>query len=257
MKIFFENLKRNFTVIFILAFRTLEKLLDKGEFKALIYIMIGLIVAWHIYTPVHELLHVAGCLMVGGTVEELALKPQYGGTLLQHIFPFIVPESEYAGQLTGFTTPNKWGYAVVDFLPFALSLFGGLLMAWCYQKKNKALFGFALILAFVPIMSLPGDFFEAASLATSEWLFYLKPELGDRFLLSDDAFKLFGDLWTQDGFTLIVSLFFGITVLLAICFIALWVVLQALLVQWVYGHDFLQLIRANGTPDKVEISTPE
>ena len=54
-------------------------------------ILLGLVVFWHLYTPVHELLHVGACVLGGGTVSELALKPQYGGTLLAHIFPFITP----------------------------------------------------------------------------------------------------------------------------------------------------------------------
>ncbi len=242
MSLFLKTIWSDITLVFVLSYRTLEKLLDTGEYKKLLFLLVGLIIAWHVYTPIHELLHVAGCLMTGGTVEELALKPQYGGTILQEFFPFIVPDSDYAGQLTGFTTPNKWAYAVVDFTPFVLSLFGGLTMAVCYEKRWTWLFGVATILSFVPIVSLPGDFFEAASLATSEWLGMISENAGYRLLISDDVFKLIPTLIENQQMNITVSFFILVTVLLAILFILVLFALQGRIVNWVYGSDFCKQI---------------
>jgi len=243
-----HNVKRMWNLfldLFRLSYFTMETLLDKGGQKRLIFMMVGLLVAWHIYTPVHELLHVAGCVMSGGTVQELALKPQYGGTILKEIFPFIVPESDYAGQLTGFTTPNKWSYAIVDLLPFILSLFGAQLMFWCRKKQNTWLFGLALILAFVPFMSLTGDFFEAASLITSEGLSVFQPELGTSFLVSDDAFKLVGSLWETDQLGFTVTSFLILTVCIAMLLIFLLSVLQIMLVKWINKLDCILPVGGN------------
>jgi len=246
----FRELWSDVVLVFAMAYRTLEKLLESGEYKKLAIMMVGLIVAWHIYTPIHELLHVGACLMVGGTVEELALKPQYGGTLLQGIFPFIVPESDYAGQLTGFTTPNKWGYAVVDFLPFVLSFFGGILITWCYKKKSTIMYGTAVILAFVPIISLPGDFFEAASLATSEWLGTFSPELGDSFLISDDAFKLFGNLWTEGQFSVLIIFSYIVTAILSLFLVISLFSFQGRMMRWVYGKEFFLSLQKETSSSK-------
>lgn len=236
----------------VLAFRTLERLLDTGQYRTLAVIMAGLLIAWHLYTPIHELLHVAGCVFTGGTVEELALKPQYGGTVLQHVFPFITPESDYAGQLTGFSTPNKWSYAVVDFLPFVLSIPAGLLMVWCYRNRNTWLFGLALILAFVPIMSITGDFFEGASLVTSEMLSWMEPSLGDRFLISDDMFKLVGELMENQQMTAMIGFMIAVTFLLGTTFIYLLMFLQGYLVHKLYGEDILSKLANAGADERAK-----
>jgi hypothetical protein len=177
-----------------LAFATFESLLHRYDLKALFTSVIWLIVFWHIYTPIHELLHVAAAIMTGGSVSELALKPQYGGNLLQPIFPFIVPESDYAGQLTGFEVPNDFAYAFVDFLPYVLSIPGALLIVWAARRASTALFALGVILAFIPLMSIPGDYYEAVSLATTRIAHSFDPSLDPRLLVSDDVFKSIGDL---------------------------------------------------------------
>jgi len=165
-----------------------------GGWKSLVIVMIGLIIAWHIYVPIHELLHVAACLMTGGEVESLALQPRYGGTLLQPIFPFIVPDSEYAGQLTGFTVPNHLAYAFVDLLPYLPSLFGLTLVVYTQRKRLPWLFGAAVILTLIPLMSIPGDYYEAASLVTTRIAESIDPTLPSGVLISDDAFRSIGVL---------------------------------------------------------------
>jgi len=178
---------------FRLTMRTFEFLLLKGV-PALVLTLLGVIVFWHIYTPIHELIHVGVCLLGGGTVEELALKPQYGGTLLKAIFPFIVAESDYAGQLTGFSTPNYFVYALVDMGPYILSLFGLTLVEWVRRRNQSFIFGLAVILTFIPFFSIPGDYYEAASLVTTQIAEAVDPSLAKGVLISDDFFKSVGQL---------------------------------------------------------------
>lgn len=168
----------------------LEQIMAKGRMIDVAWLMLSLTLFWFIYTPVHELLHVAGCLVSGGSVSELALAPQYGGRLLQNVFPFIRPESNYAGQLTGFTTPSIWSYFVTDMAPYVLSLLGLPLLAVAGKRRSAWIAGPGFLLAFVPFMSIPGDLYEAVSLLTSPVgeLFH-RPGLSG-YLVSDDVFKL-------------------------------------------------------------------
>lgn len=172
----------------------LESSLEPRPVLKLVVMMAGLLIAWHVYVPIHELMHVAGCKLGGGTVESLALSPQYGAHALGIVFPFVVPESEYAGQLTGFTTPNAWAYALTDFFPYLFSLFGVALLEWCRRKRAAWLMGSGFILAFVPVMSIPGDYYEACSLITSPIAGAWHTPAQSDILVSDDVFKLVGEL---------------------------------------------------------------
>lgn len=183
---------------FLLTMNGFEQLLLRGGNRALFGMMVSLVVFWHLYTPVHELLHVAACLSGGGTVSELALKPQYGGTLLAKVFPFVVADSDYAGQLTGFTTPNDLVYAWVDLAPYLLSLPGLVVLVIGVQQRRVWLFGPAMVLTWVPLMSFSGDFFELVSLAATRLVPMLDPTQPARLLVSDDGFKLLGVL-VEDG----------------------------------------------------------
>lgn len=199
---------------FVFSFRALEGLMVKGRMLDVVLLMLGLMVAWFIYTPIHELLHVAGCEWSGGHVSELALAPEYGAHLLREIFPFVVPESDYAGQLTGFTVPSRMSYVVTIMLPYVLSLAGLPLLEWCRRKTNVGLAGLAYILAFVPFMSIPGDMFEVVSLFVSPiGEVFTYPGL-DGYLVSDDVFKLIGILrdtgqWSGTNQVLVGVTFIG------------------------------------------------
>lgn len=223
-----------------LAFFSFESLLNRYDLKALFGSVLWLVLFWHLYTPIHELLHVAAALMTGGTVTELALKPQYGGTLLQPIFPFIVAESDYAGQLTGFTVPNDLAYAFVDFLPYVLSLPGAWLLIMARKKASTALFGLGVILAFIPLMSVPGDYYEAVSLATTRIAHSFDASLDPRLLVSDDVFKSIGDLSEAgllNGTTLSLIILGGLgAVYLALATLGI----QWLLAQKLFGSEALQ-----------------
>ncbi len=231
---------------FRLTMNGFEQLLLRGGNSALIGMMVSLVVFWHVYTPVHELLHVAACLSGGGTVSELALKPQYGGTLLAEVFPFVVADSDYAGQLTGFTTPNDWVYAWVDLAPYLLSLPGLVLLVIAVQRRRVVLFGPAMVLTWVPLMSFSGDFFELVSLVATRLVPWLDATQPARLLVSDDGFKLVGVLaeagllWGPLG--LVTAAMFGA---------AVWVSCLVIVVQLHLVHRVWR-----GFPDLKYVETP-
>ncbi|HKI49122.1 MAG TPA: hypothetical protein VKA69_07325 [Desulfobacteria bacterium] len=184
-----------------LSLLAVEQVINEAGYKGLFKMLLGLILFWHIYVPVHELLHVSGCLLGGGEVESLNLKPQYGGWILQKLFPFVIPESDYAGRLTGFKTPNSWAYALVDLFPYSISFFGITLIEFCRRKKLAVLLGLGIILAFVPFISIPGDYYEAVSLATTQLGEAINPALQAGAFVSDDVFrsiKQLGEAGTLD-----------------------------------------------------------
>lgn len=231
-------------------FDCFESILNRSGNKGLILVLLGVVVWWHIYTPIHELLHVAACLAGGGSVTELALKPQYGGTILQHIFPFIVPESEYAGQLTGFSTPNYFVYALVDFAPYILSLVGVSLIELCRRGNRSFVFGLAVILTLIPIMSLPGDYYEAASLITTQIAESLDETLPEGVMISDDVFKSVSTLKEKGHWGGPVPLLVGVGVVLGIWFILLTLALQIFVARWMVDESLFRPV--SGTVDNSE-----
>ena len=235
----------------------LDNLLGDSGMKNLALLLLGVVVFWHIYTPVHELMHVAACFLGGGTVEELALKPQYGAHLLQKVFPFVVPHSDYAGQLTGFTTPNYGVYALVDFFPYLLSLVGVVLAEWCRRRAKVFLFGLAIILIYIPVMSLPGDFYEAASLITTQIAEMNDPQLEAGVLISDDVFRSLGELKETGLLTVTNGALVLLGLALAAWFVLLVLVLQAWVARKVLGTAFFDTelaieTKVDNTPEKVE-----
>lgn len=138
-----------------------------GRAAALLAVFAGLALGWWIYVPVHELLHVAGCVATGGAVERLDLDPLYGAALLARIFPFVHSGSEYAGRLSGFDTRGSDGiYLATDLAPFLLALLPGLWALRAAARRRRALlFGLALPFAYAPWLSLTGDAYEIGSLA--------------------------------------------------------------------------------------------
>ncbi|CAM2068586.1 hypothetical protein SCOR_24665 [Sulfidibacter corallicola] len=227
-----------FKPLFLHALACFESLLDKGGTRTLLVVLVSLVIFWHIYTPIHELLHVGACLAGGGTVTELALKPQYGGHLLARIFPFVVAESEYAGQLTGFTTPNYWVYALVDLAPYVLSLPGILLLELSRRRNWAPLFSVGMVLAFVPLMSVTGDYYELVSLVFTQLAEAMRPDWPAGVLIADDWFKLMGDL-REAGRLDAVSGSLAVFGLLA----GIWAAMVTLACQWhlavrVFGAGF-------------------
>jgi hypothetical protein len=132
----------------------------------LVWVFVGLGVGWWIYVPVHELLHVAGCVLTGGSVSQLEVDPLYGGAILAQIFPFVVAGGDYAGRLSGFETGGSdLVYLATVFAPFLLALLPGV---WALRLAGRSgrpwTVGLALPTATAPLLSLPGDAYELGSI---------------------------------------------------------------------------------------------
>jgi len=161
--------------------------------KTLLLLFSGLAIGWWLYVPVHELFHAAGCILGGGDVHRLEIKPLYGGTILSQLFSFVVSGGDYAGRLTGFDTHGSdWTYGLLIFFPFILSFFGFIFLELATRKKSAFVFAFFLPVTFAPLISLTGDFFELGSLL----IFQIWPGSGgmNRALISDDIFRLMEEL---------------------------------------------------------------
>lgn len=225
-----------------------ENILLTDGYRSLFKIMASVVVFWHIYTPIHELLHVAGCVLGGGTVESLALQPQYGAHLLQKIFPFIVPDSDYAGQLTGFTTPNAWVYAMVDYMPYLLSLPGLWLIQLSQTKKSAVLFGIAILLVLIPIPGFIGDYYEACSLLMS-WFGEIWLGWPSNFLLTDDLPRYIMDHVEAGTLNLSIVFMATLTLLGAIYTICITLVLEILILERIFGKKLVDIHEFNLTKD--------
>lgn len=212
--------------VFVELYQTMESLiLAKGN-MGLVLMLVSLIVFWHLYTPIHELLHVLGVVLTGGEVGSLALKPQYGGLILANIFDFVVPESEYAGQLVDFQVPCDLAYYLVDVLPYSLSLFGCFAAVLAKRFQSPMIFGVAVILSLIPLLSLPGDFYEASSLMVT-YLFPLSDSFEPRLLVHDDLIKLIGLLIDSGQMSSAILL----RLVLGVC-LGLWQILLLFGLQW-------------------------
>lgn len=150
------------------AFLGLERCLTKG-WTALVIVMLGLIVGWWVYVPLHELAHAYACMAFGGEVSQLEISPEYGGALLARVFPFVVSGSEYAGRLSGFDTGGSdLVYLATDFGPFLFTLFPGVFLLRRSARAGRAfLFGFFVPWALAPYASLTGDAYEIGSIVTT------------------------------------------------------------------------------------------
>ncbi|MCH8149947.1 MAG: hypothetical protein IH987_18535 [Planctomycetes bacterium] len=176
----------------------------RSPFKAMGPMMISIVVVWFLYVPVHELLHVAGCLMTGGEVTRLELSARYGANFLKEIFPFIVSGSNYAGQLTGFDTKGSdFIYLATDFLPFALSVLIGVpVIHFCMRGRRPILFGLGVVIGLAPFYNMPGDYYEMGSIMTTRvatWVTGSAPAIAFEGIRSDDIFSLMSDLFNDPG----------------------------------------------------------
>ncbi|MBI4717533.1 MAG: hypothetical protein HY763_06995 [Planctomycetes bacterium] len=160
----------------------------------------AMVVTWFLYVPIHELLHVFGCTVFGGTVSELELKPMYGGTLLAQWFPFVKPGGSYAGRLSGFDyRGSDWIYLSTDFMPFVLSVCVGVpLMRLCTRRRRPGLLGPAVVVGLAPFYNIPGDYFEMASIMVTRAATVVSGGGGGPPVLagirSDDIFALLDSL---------------------------------------------------------------
>ncbi len=169
MKFFFKQ-------PFIDVLNCLERLIDPRRRRqpptVLLVVLGSLVVTWFVYVPIHELLHVGGCVWTGGEVSRLDLSPRYGAALLKNIFPFISSGSDYAGQLKGFDTHGSdLCYMATVFGPFALTVLIGVpLIKIVGRRRHPLLLGVAIVVGLAPFYNVPGDYFEMGSILTTRAL---------------------------------------------------------------------------------------
>ena len=236
----------------------------RNPIKALAPLFLTLIVSWVVYVPIHELLHAFGCWAAGGTVTRLEIKPFYGGSLLAKMFPWVVSGSEYAGRLSGFRTfGSDVIYLATDFGPFLLSVFLGVpLLKLCKGRRRIVLFPMGIVLGLAPFSSLPGDYFEMASIITTRASTPLarlvnpsaakaagtpcpdkegSSTAGFRCLRSDDVFKLIETYCTKPA-----ELYLhGVGEMMAaagVILVTLVVALMLAFLTYALGHGFSRLI---------------
>lgn len=200
---------------------------------SLAWIMAGLLLGWWVYVPVHELLHVFGCVATGGSVSRLELAPLYGGGILEHWLPFVVSGSDYAGQLTGFDTRGSdWIYQACVLMPYVLTVFPGF---WLWQRVlaqrgtpgvgRMLAAGGLLPLVAAPLMSLTGDYYESGSIVVSR---IASAATGRDASLwrSDDLFRLVGEwagpMTIADALVIFSGLLLSIVLALATMLLGSW-----------------------------------
>jgi hypothetical protein len=194
-----QRFLRLFAAPFVDAFHGLDRCLDRGV-RGLLLAALGLLAGWWVYVPLHELLHAAACAAAGGEVTRLEIDPFYGGAALARVFPAVVPESEYAGRLSGFNAHGSdWIYLATDLGPFLLTLFPGVwLLRRAAAARNATLFGAALPFALAPFLSLTGDAYEIGAIVATR----LPPWAGAAtrgLLRGDDLLKKLGELAQAPG----------------------------------------------------------
>ena len=132
-------------------------------------VLLFALVLWWLYVPLHELAHAGGCVSCGGTVERMTLAPMYGGRVAARYFDWIDSDTPYAGQLTDFTTgESDLCYLWLVLLPYLATPLARPLFRRAARKRSAAALAGGLLLAFVPLMSIPGDFYEAASIVVTD-----------------------------------------------------------------------------------------
>ena len=155
-------------------FAGLQRSTDALGGRALPLLLVACAAGWWLYVPVHELMHAWGAQLGGATVTRLDIDPIYGARFLQRFFPYVQVGSAYAGQLAGFDTHGSdLAYALTVFFPFVLSIAIGVPLLVRAARvpapsvASTALFGFALPIAWAPILSIGGDFYELGAIAIS------------------------------------------------------------------------------------------
>lgn len=179
-----------------------EALVRNGNpYAGILLLLISVNLSWFVYVPIHELLHALGCSGTGGSVTALEIQHRYGGELLARVFPFVVPGGEYAGRLSGFDTGGSdLVYLATDALPFALSIFPGvLLLRLCARRRRPLLLGPAAVLGLAPFYSIPGDYFEMGSILATRAAGALGGGSSPAYaeLRSDDLFRSLERLFAQ------------------------------------------------------------
>ncbi len=195
--------------------------------RALVVLFLGLLLGWWVYVPVHEGLHVLGCMATGGTVERLELSPLYGGRVLERISPLVVAAGPYAGRLAGFEPNGDLGWAATTLTPYLLTLLPGLwLLRRAARRRAAFVAGLAMPMAFAPWISLPGDTYELGSLAVVQWPGF--PNAERELVVGDDVLVVLERLRDTGVFSVA-----GLAVALAIVVGLFWAFVWTHLADWI------------------------
>ncbi len=197
--------------------------------RAYLGLLAGLLLGWWLYVPVHELLHVAGCLVAGAEVSRLELSPLYLAVPLSKLFDFVAVGSDYAGQLTGFDTHGSdLAYLACVLAPYSITIFPAFYL-WQRLLEREATPGLTaaaaggalLVPVSAPILSLTGDYYEAGSILGSRLLAGPLDQPLERWR-HDDLFLLISELdspgWADGlgiAFSLLVAVLLAVATLLA------------------------------------------
>ena len=206
--------------------QALSHLLNDGSNIKLLVLLLVFFISFWVYVPIHELMHAFATILVGGEVKELAIDATYGGVFFAKIFPFVVSESDYAGQLTDFTTRNKFAYFIVDMFPYLLSLPGVLLIRLAAKYKRLWLFSIGFLLMLVPMTQIFGDFYEVASLGMGEIMSLLNPSLNPDLIVSDDMFKLISSTNENSNKNFLIYISIGFSFILGLILAWLTIIIQ-------------------------------
>lgn len=161
-----------------------------GKYSRLGQLIAIFVVGWCALVPLHEALHVLGCLATGGSVTRLEISPLYGGDLFARFFPWITSESEYAGRLSGFRPAGDLSYLVTVLAPLVvLCAAGSPLSRLAIRRRQPWLLGLGLSAALQPLAALPGDCYEAASIPITRLASLAGPDWALR-LRGDDLGKV-------------------------------------------------------------------
>lgn len=159
----------------------------------LLGLLLAAAVLWMVYVPLHELAHAGGCLSCGGEVQRMTLAPVYGGSIAARHFDWIDDETPYAGQLVDFTTGGSdLCYLWLVLAPYLATPLARPLFRRAGRRAAPVAFAAAAILASAPLMSIPGDFYEAGSIVVTRAASSISP--GASALRSDDLPALVASL---------------------------------------------------------------
>jgi len=180
----------------------LEACVRDGSRAHLVVIAPGFLLSWWIYVPVHELAHAWGCLLGGGDVTRLEIDWIYGAALLAKVFPYVTVGSEYAGRLSGFDTRGSdLTYLLTCALPFVLTVLIGVPLLRAVPRlhgwRRGLGLGVAVPVAFAPVVSLTGDYYEMGSILVSRVVATTLPGFPLDRWRGDDLIKLVRELGPQ------------------------------------------------------------
>ncbi len=157
----------------IRAWRRIGDLLDAtlaGPHPArrLVVLALAVAFAWWLYVPLHELAHAGGCVSCGGEVRRMTLAPAYGGSIAARYFTWIDDKTPYAGQLADFTTGGSdLCYLWLVLAPYLATPLARPLFRRAGRGGAPIAFSAGAILATAPLVSIPGDLYEAASIVVT------------------------------------------------------------------------------------------